>query len=111
MLGGPNLPDFSSAHRFENREDYRRLLEGVLVQVKRHAKRNASIYVRTDARHFTLGTTVEVLGDLWPRHRLSSKFDRAPGMTQTALFQDEWEKAGECGPTTHIQRNRGAHRL
>ncbi len=81
MLGGPNLPDFSSAHRFENREDYRRLLEGVFVQVKRHAKRNASIYVRTDARHFTLGTTVEVLGDLWPRHRLSSKFDRAPGMT------------------------------
>jgi hypothetical protein len=55
----------------------------------------ATIFVRTDARPFTLETTLDTLEELWPSHIVSVRFDTAKGRTQTGLFQDQWHKAGE----------------
>jgi hypothetical protein len=95
MLGGPALPSHRQASRYSDKEAYQNLLYEVFAQAKRLSKNSATIYVRTDAREYTLATTMDVLTELWPRHRMSIKLDRAKGRTQTALFHDSWPKSGE----------------
>lgn len=95
MLGGPALPDQGHAGRYADSENYEALIADVFAETRRLSKNNATIYVRTDARPFTLETTIDTLKDLWPSHRMSIRFDMAPGKTQTALFQHNWNKAGE----------------
>ena len=95
MLGGPSLPSHSSATRYADPEKYEELITDVFEETRRHCKDNATIYVRTDARPFTLETTLDVLHEFWPRHKLSLRFDKAKGATQTGLFQSQWNKAGE----------------
>ena len=89
MLGGPPLPSRGTAHRFRDPENYETLLEDVFRETRRLSKDNATIYVRTDAREFTLQTTLDVLTKLWPAHRMSIRFDTAASRTQTSLFQDK----------------------
>jgi hypothetical protein len=95
MLGGTPLPNHRKAARYANPETYETLLSEVFAETRRLAKENATIYVRTDARDFTLGATIDALEELWPSHRMSIRFDKAPGKTQTGLFQTKWNKAGE----------------
>jgi len=95
MLGGPDLPSGGVAARFGDQEDYYWLLFDIFEEVRRLAKDRAIVYVRTDARPVTLEATLDVLNEFWPKHRLSFKYDLAPGSTQTALFQRRWHKAGE----------------
>lgn len=96
MLGGDPLPTYRHASRFEDQNEYYSMMFDVFAEARRLSKDNAIVYVRTDARTFTLETTLEVLEEYWPRHRLLIKFDKAPGKTQTALFQQKWNKAGEA---------------
>jgi len=95
MLGGPPLPKYGKEARYADPEKYEALISEVFSEVQRLSKDNATIYVRTDAREFTLETTIDVLEELWPSHRMSIRFDKAPGKTQTGLFQTKWNKAGE----------------
>jgi hypothetical protein len=95
MLGGPALPYHSAAARYAEPEAYEDLITEVFTETKRLAKDKALVYVRTDARQFTLETTIDALAELWPSHRMSIRFDTAPGRTQTGLFQNSWHKAGE----------------
>ena len=95
MLGGPALPDQRHAGRYADTESYETLIADVFAETRRLSKDKATIYVRTDARPFTLETTVDTLKELWPSHRMSIRFDVAPGKTQTGLFQRSWNKAGE----------------
>lgn len=95
MLGGPPLPKYSNATRYSDPDSYSSLLDEVFSETARLTKDKGTIYVRTDAREFTLGATIDTLTDLWPKHRLSIRFDTAPGLTQTGLFHEEWNKAGE----------------
>lgn len=95
MLGGPSLPSYRAAARHADPEKYEELLLDVFEETKRHCKDTATIYVRTDARRFTFETTLDILTELWPRHKLFFQSDIAKGATQTALFQRKWHKAGE----------------
>jgi hypothetical protein len=56
---------------------------------------NSVIYVRTDAREFTLTTTREVLSQCFPSHKEQLIPRPVNGKTQTALFGDKSEKPGE----------------
>lgn len=95
MLGGPSLPNHRAKARYGDPDDYYWLLFDVFEEVRRLSKESATIYVRTDARSVTLDATLDVLNEFWPEHRLSFRYDMAPGQTQTALFQRRWHKAGE----------------
>jgi hypothetical protein len=95
MLGDPALPSYRAASRFGNAAGYDALLRRTFDQARKHCKRQATIYVRADARSFTRHTTESILRETWPRHSLFFKYDRAMGATQTSLFQDSWHQAGE----------------
>lgn len=95
MLGGPPLPSHKTEARYADPERYEDLINDVFEETRRHSKDNAVVYVRTDARPFTLETTLDALEELWPSHRVSIRFDKAKGKTQTGLFQNIWYKAGE----------------
>jgi DNA modification methylase len=73
MLGDPAIPvayDEKHKGRFINKDDYRNLLDTVFSLSSSVLKRDAVIYVRTDAREFTLNTTLEVLKSCFPKHRI-----------------------------------------
>lgn len=95
MLGEGSLPDCSQASRYTDRAKYRSLLDDTFSECARLSRKNALVYVRTDAREFTLEATVESIVKNWPKHQLYCKYDRADGPTQTALFGNSWTKAGE----------------
>lgn len=95
MLGGPPLPSYRTAARHANSENYKALLAGTFEQAQRHCKSKAVVYVRTDAREYTHETTISILEEVWPDHRLYQKYDKPKGKTQTGLFQTSWDKAGE----------------
>ena len=68
MLGGPELPTVSAKKyegRFVSQIEYRDLLITVFSAVARIMADDAVVYVRTDAREFTLKTTTEVLREIF----------------------------------------------
>jgi hypothetical protein len=95
MLGGPPLPGHKAHARYGNPELYEDLIFEVFEATRMHTKDSTIVYVRTDAREYTLSTTLDTLEELWPSHGVSIKYDKAGGKTQTGLFQDKWHKAGE----------------
>jgi hypothetical protein len=56
---------------------------------------DAIIYVRTDAREFTLQTTLEVLQEAFPNKKIDIQLRPLAKKTQTALFGDSSAKPGE----------------
>ena len=95
MLGKCSLPTFRRAARFSHREKYKDLLTGVFGVARRLSEDDVTVYVRTDARDFTIQVTLRTLLDTWPDHKLYYRYDKASGPTQTALFGNLWHKAGE----------------
>jgi hypothetical protein len=98
LLGGPPHARRTGNGRrgkFEHRENYKILLDQVFRHAKRILHRDATIYVRTDAREFTRETTVSVLREVFPNKSLSSKRRPLTGATQTQLFGDYEKKRGE----------------
>lgn len=98
MLGAPPAPtvvDSPWAKKFGAREDYARLLDAVFGGCSAVMTNRASVYVRTDARPFTLETTVAALERHFPRR--NTRLLRRPvrQQTQTALFGDKSSKPGE----------------
>lgn len=98
MLGGPSLPERQEGeHRakFVSKPGYERLLSDVFAHSAELMTKNATVYVRTDAREFTLHATISSLKKAFPgrNYRLIRRpYKRA---TQTALFGDTQEKPGE----------------
>lgn len=95
MLGGPALPSFRHASRYEDRVKYKQLLNETFGVAKSASIDDVIVYVRTDSREFTRTTTINTLQETWPTHSLYSRCDKAAGPTQTALFGNEWDKVGE----------------
>lgn len=93
---GPALPETDAWARHGNQEQYRDLLTKTFSVCKRKSRENAVVYVRTDARKFTLETTVDVLRKTWPNKSLYFAFDGFKKATQTALFGDKGLKPGEA---------------
>jgi hypothetical protein len=98
LLGGPPHAGRNGNGRhgkFEHRADYEALLETVFRRAKKSLHRDATVYVRTDARKFTRDTTIRVLRDLFPQKLISIRRRPVLGTTQTDLFGDFDEKVGE----------------
>jgi hypothetical protein len=98
MLGGPARPvrlDGEDQKKFESRAAYRGLLMEVFGACSQVMSSDAKVYVRTDARPFTLQTTLEVLRNAFPSKALETVPQPYQRSTQTALFGDKAEKPGE----------------
>lgn len=98
MLGGPELPTYQGDYwktRFGNKLLYRELLESVFSLSAKYLTEDAVIYVRTDAREYTLNTTLEVLKVVFPKKSIIQKPVPVTKKTQTALFGDFKQKPGE----------------
>lgn len=92
---GPALPEYESSHRFAHRQLYQELLGNVFAHCSRTCNESANVYVRTDAREFTLRSTIDALRDSWPEKNIYFKPDKFKRPTQTALFGDKSQKPGE----------------
>lgn len=104
MLGGPDQPVRSRGpweSKFDSKAAYRTLLNSVFGTCARIMKDTATIYVRTDARPFTYGATMEALRLAFPGKRFSCVPRPFTRSTQTALFGDKTEKPGEVDIVLH----------
>lgn len=100
LLGGSENPQsLKEKHkgRFVNKEEYYDLLDNVFELSSKVMKRNATIYVRTDKREYTLNSTLEILKKHFPKHNLEiiEKPLTKDSKTQTKLFGDKTMKPGE----------------
>jgi DNA modification methylase len=100
MLGGAENPQhFKEKHkgRFVNKKEYYDLLDAVFGLCSEIMEGDATVYVRTDARQFTIDTTLEVLKKHFPNHQVTiqKKPLRENARTQTKLFGDKSMKPGE----------------
>lgn len=98
LLGGaPNARRVGGRHRarFDDREQYGKLLRTVFLKAKELLHPDAAVYVRTDRREVTYKATRAALIDVFPKKtikRVAKPFERP---TQTRLFGDHSEKEGE----------------
>jgi hypothetical protein len=83
--------------KFEGREAYRKMLEQVFTAAVPLLTREATIYVRTDARAFTYHTTMSVLRGVFPKKHLREIRRPMVGASQTHLFNETLasKKTGE----------------
>lgn len=98
LLGGPDHPtsgDGKHEKRFESKVDYEALLKTVFESSAELLAKDATVYVRTDARDFTLETTESVLQEAYPGKIMRKTNRPYNGLTQTALYGDHASKPGE----------------
>lgn len=98
MLGGASRPEAQRgqwAKRFENQQDYVRLITGVFASCAEVMRSDSVVYVRTDAREFTRAVTLEALRAAFPGRRVRRIARPVERQTQTALFGDKAKKPGE----------------
>lgn len=98
LLGGPEKPYSTGKpckRKFDNKKHYIEMLCRVFAKSKTLLKRDAVVFVRTDARHFTKEATIEALESAFPRKKLRSEFFSLPDFSQTALFDSDLESKGE----------------
>ncbi|MHB8996170.1 MAG: DNA methyltransferase [Armatimonadota bacterium] len=98
LLGGTSLPmrpQGPSQGKFTSRTHYEKLIFDTFARSVPLVSQNATIYVRTDAREFTYGTTIRALKAAFPRKHLSEVARPFLKQTQTALYGDSTAKPGE----------------
>jgi len=98
MLGGPCRPSKAeNPHRgrFSSQTIYRELMDTVFKQSAPLMAEDATIYVRTDKRNFTLETTRETLHRYFPGWQFEEIDRPFNNPTQTKLFGDFALKPGE----------------
>ncbi len=88
-------PEKMYAGKFASKPNYENLLKSVFKNSARLMKKNAVIYVRTDARDFTLKTTIDALHAAFPKKVLKTYRRPFKKQTQTALYGDKTKKPGE----------------
>lgn len=98
VLGGGQRPVKEadrSTGSFQSMPEYRALLFDVFSKAAALMKPGAAIYVRTDAREFTLATTHAALRNAFPGRRIRRRNQPFEGQTQTKLYGDKEKKPGE----------------
>jgi hypothetical protein len=98
LLGGaPNALAVPGRHRgkFYGQQEYKTLLYTAFSQAKPLLHPKAVIYVRTDNRRVTLDVTIEVLADIFPVKRMFKHYRPLSKPSQTHLFGNSTEEAGE----------------
>ena len=92
---GPSLPDWNPEQKFLDIEMYKNMLREVFEATSRRTQRNATWYIRSDARHKTKDAITSVLSELLPEHILEERPAPYQRKTQTALYGDTRPKPGE----------------
>jgi len=98
MLGDHAVPSRVGERwrgRFEDPDEYSKLLDTVFARSARLMADDAVIYVRTDAREFTRDATIAALKKAFPGKKRSMRSRPFKKDTQTALFGDAGKKPGE----------------
>lgn len=98
MLGGQPRPasgDGFARGRFRAKEQYTEFLADVFRECANLLNKNATIYVRTDARPFTYRATMSAVRAAFPRKSVSTRRRPYRRQTQTVLFGDTTPKPGE----------------
>lgn len=102
LLGGLPYPKINidkHKRRFNSKTDYYNMLNVVFGRSAKIMKEDATIFVRTDARKFTLNTTKEILIKHFPKHNMIIQPKPFKKRTQTELFNNKnklpKEKYGE----------------
>lgn len=96
LLGeGPAVASGDTKQRYVNKTAYKELLNETFSACSKVTKENAVIYVRTDARQFTLEATKAALCLAWPDKEMFFIHDGFKKATQTALYGDKSKKPGE----------------
>jgi len=81
--------------RFINKIEYSSLLTNVFAKCSKMMKKNATVYIRTDARDFTLNTTKNILKKYFPDYRMSINDEPVKKRTQTEVIGNRSLKKGE----------------
>jgi hypothetical protein len=98
LLGGPAEPRSPAEDckgKFEDKRHYVGMLQTVFARSTPLLANDATIYVRTDARKFTLESTIEALELAFPKKKLREELHSRPDVTQTALFDSDNNPEGE----------------
>jgi hypothetical protein len=100
LLGGADNPQsLKEKHkgRFVNKQEYYDLLDNVFGLCAKMMKTRSTIYVRTDKREFTFNSTLEILKNHFPKHKVTiiDKPLLEDTKTQTKLYGDKSMKPGE----------------
>jgi len=98
LLGGlerPHSPGEPCKRKFANKKHYVDMLRHVFAKSKSLLKRDAVVFVRTDARQFTREATIEALESAFTRKKLRSECFSLPDFSQTVLFDSDLESKGE----------------
>ncbi|WP_440879261.1 DNA methyltransferase [Vibrio natriegens] len=95
MLGDSELPLSSAKDRYVDKVKYKDMINGVFLSSSKKMVEDSVVYVRTDARAYTLEVTSDAVSRNWPDHIKYMRPDSFKKTTQTALFGDKEEKPGE----------------
>jgi len=98
MLGHNPVPSKTGGDwqdGFWSKTGYRMLLETVFAKCASVMKDDAKVFVRTDAREFTLQVTTDVLQTIFPNKRLVPQVSPLTKESQTAQYGDKAKKPGE----------------
>lgn len=98
VMGGTSRPTKSGGDwqsKFESKVAYTRLLQTVFNRSARLLSPDATVYIRTDARPFTLSATISALEQAFPDKKLTAVPRPMIRQSQTALFGDGLPKPGE----------------
>ena len=100
LLGGSERLVYSKEKykgRFDKRDDYYELLDNVFSKCSKLMSDDAIVFVRTDARKFTLEATLEVLKKNFPDYSVSKRLSKLKkgSMSQTALYGNKSSKPAE----------------
>lgn len=92
-----NMENRKYQGRFDNKTDYKNLINTVFKKSAKLMKKDAVIYVRTDVREFTFEVTKEALQLAFPHHTMTiiNKPIIDGKKTQTQLFGQKPIKSGE----------------
>lgn len=100
LLGGNEKLVYSKEKykgRFGRQDEYQELLDTVFSKCKEIMSDTATIYVRTDARKFTLETTLRILKKHFPDYTISKRVSKLKknSKSQTVLYGNKSSKPAE----------------
>ncbi|MBD3329642.1 site-specific DNA-methyltransferase [Candidatus Dojkabacteria bacterium] len=98
LIGGPEIPETNKEKyrgRFNDKEDYCKLLDTTFGSCVPMMDKKSTIYVRTDKRNWTFNITMEILRKHFPKHKLSIVDRNITKRTQTEIFGNSSSEKGE----------------
>jgi hypothetical protein len=98
LLGENEIPKVNQGKyqkRFGSQDEYYELLDSVFETSSAMMARKSTIYVRTDKREFTLNSTLEILENHFPRHKVKITDNPFTKRTQTEIHGNSSKENGE----------------